>query len=293
MNRDMIKRIFILLTMLPSFAYSWGPLGHRVVGLIAESRISPRTEQAVRALLGNESLSDVANWADSLKSTGQYRKAVWYHFEKIPDNYLYLQNLKALPDWQKQKGGVVTAILEANKVLRDTRAPFEEKRDALKFLVHFVGDIHQPLHTGRPEDNGGVKVKVIWFGEESNLHRLWDSSMIYSGHRPKSDIEYLEYLERTFQNHQVRTEMDVEAWLNESLALREAAYDKIYETNQTLYQKLHLPEVDRRIYESGLRLADMLNQIFVNAPMPSWEAELRVRIEEIIGKIEGVITFKP
>lgn len=289
----MVKRILLLITMLPSLAYSWGPTGHRVVGLLAESRLNPHTQQAVQKLLGKETLSDVANWADSLKSTGQYKRAVWYHFEKIPDNLSYLENLAALPQWQQQKGGVVTVILEANRILRDSQATFEEKRDALKFLVHYVGDIHQPFHTGRPEDNGGVKIKVMWFGEESNLHRLWDSSMIYTGHKGFSDHDYAQYLEQKFRNHRVRLKMDVEGWLNESLALREAGYDKIYETDQVKYQALHLPEVDQRIYEAGLRLADMLNDIFANAPIPASEQDLRIKIEEIIGKVERVISLKP
>jgi len=297
-----IKKIFFAFLFLPLQCLAWGPIGHCTVGLIAEANLTPQAKNAISKILGGQSLGDVANWADSLKSTGDYRQAIWYHFEKIPDNVKYLDNLNAQSAKQKTKGGVVAAILVANDTLRKTTATAREQTDALKFLVHFVGDIHQPLHTGRPEDNGGVKVDTVWFGMPMSLHKIWDSGMIGSGHgdiftdsQPLNQVTqvYANYLVQKFSGTSVNTAMDVETWLNESLALRAAAYDKLYESDPVQYQKMHLPEIDLRIYSAGLRLAHMINDIYANSPVPKTEMNLWQDIENILGDLYSVIRLNP
>lgn len=298
-----MKKFLCALTfVLMSFnAAAWGPVGHRTVALIAEQQLTPQARDQVRQLLGSQSLADVANWADGVRRSGKYTKTVWYHFEKIPDSTSYLDNLQSMPDWQKQKGGVVTAILRANDILRDTRASASEQADALKFLVHFTGDIHQPLHTGRPNDSGGNKLEVNWFGTSMPLHKVWDSGMMYSGHSdfldPRGNAatdseKYVKYLSASpFKGS---TDFDVEAWLNESMSIREPAYDPIYKTDQSKYQRLHLPEVDQRLQAAGYRLGALLNSIFARQPMPPVGQELKKNIENILKeRLEDAIDLRP
>jgi hypothetical protein len=171
-----------LILLFSSQAFAWGGLGHRTVARIAERNLLPHTAAQVGKLLGDQTLDRVASWADDVRSQGTYRATVWYHFEKMSDGVSFLDSLRALPDWQQKKGGIVGAILMANEILRSNKATPAEKTDALKFLVHFVGDIHQPLHTGRPADNGGSKITVTWFGETTSLHHVWDTAMILTGH---------------------------------------------------------------------------------------------------------------
>lgn len=297
-----IKIILLQILLTPLQVFSWGSIGHSTVGVIAQSNLTPKARAGVQRLIGSANLSDVANWADSLKSTTDYKQAVWYHFEKMPDNYTYLENLKALPDWQQKKGGVVSAILVANDILRKQGAPLKEQADALKFLVHFVGDIHQPFHSGRPEDNGGVKIDTIWFGQAMSLHKIWDSGMIMTGHEDivsmtlsvnEASRNYADYLARKYSSRTVNDSFDVESWLNESLDLRLEAYDPLYKTDQKKYQSLHMEEIDLRLYQAGLRLANMLNEIYAHQPTPRVETELWKNIEALVGKLENIVRLRP
>jgi len=304
------KLFLALVGVCCSQAMAWGGVGHRTTGVLAQAHLLPHTAAEVAKLLGDESLADVANWADRVRDNGNsYRQTVWYHFEKVADGLTYLENLEVLPDWQKKKGGTIGAILMASKILRDPQATVGERAEALKFLVHFVGDVHQPLHTGRPHDNGGSKVQVNWFGTKMSLHRVWDSAMIMTGHPDlvkfvenenelaselKSSSEaYAEFLRERHGHTPVDGTMNVEGWFNESLALRAGAYDPIYNTDQALYQSLNLPEIDSRIYLAGVRLAGLLNSIFSGQPVPQSQIFLWEDIEYIVGDLNDVISFKP
>lgn len=298
-----MKKITMLALMMSSFsAFAWGPVGHRAIGLIADAQLTPGAKAAVQNLLGQSSMADVANWADSVRSSGHYKQTVWYHFEKLADGTNYIDDLKSMPTWQQKKGGVAAAILESERIVRNTKASSSERTDALKFLIHFIGDLHQRLHTGRPEDNGATKIDVTWMGTDMNLHRVWDSGMIDTGHAELWDsgagsveksVAYAGFLKSHFASKTISTEMNVEAWLNESMVMRPAVYNKIYETDQDKYQEIHLPEIDLRIYSAGLRLAATINMIFAGTPVPQHESDLIKKIETIVGPIDQWISLRP
>lgn len=283
-------------------ALAWGPLGHQTIAVIAETNLTPAAREYVKVRLGKQSLADVASWADSVVRDPQYLGSLWYHFEKIPDGLSYLDNLRAMPDWQWRKGGVVEAILVANATLRDTQAAPAARKNALMFLVHLVGDIHQPLHTGRPADRGGVNIKLDWYGTTVSLHRVWDTGLLLTGHRDlfpngistrAASRAYADYLIRAYARKAFTTEMDVEGWLNESLAIRPAAYDPDYVRNPERYQQRHLEQIDGRIYVAGLRLARLLNDIAAGNPVPARETELWTSIDNILGDPRQFIHLQP
>lgn len=283
-------------------AGAWGPLGHRAIAGIAAENLTPAARDFVASRLAGETLADVANWADSVTRDPRYPGSIWYHFEKIPDGVSYLDNLRALPEWQRKKGGAVAAILAANEVLRDPHASRRAQTLALKFLIHLVGDIHQPLHTGRPADKGGVSIKIKWFGTAMSLHRVWDSGLILTGHRdlfppgmsPRAaGAAYARYLADHFTGQPVAVAMDVEGWLNESLALRPGAYDPEYLTDQAQYQARHLEPIDRQVYAAGVRLARLLNDIAAQEPVPVRETELKNQIEIVTGDLPCYIHLRP
>ena len=283
-------------------AEAWGPLGHRAIAVIAEKNLTPDAKVFVENRLSDEAMADIASWADSVTRDPRYPGSIWYHFEKMPDGAGYLDNLRALPNWQRKKGGAVAAILAANDILRDPQALLRSQTLALKFLIHLVGDVHQPLHTGRPEDKGGVSLKIEWFGTPMSLHRVWDSGLIASGHpdlfppgmsQRAAGAAYAQYLVAHFAGQLVTTEMDAEGWLNESLALRPGAYEPEYLTDQAQYQARHLEQIDRRVYEAGLRLARMLNDIAAQKPVPGRETELKNQIEIVTGDLQRYIRLRP
>ncbi|MEK7354821.1 MAG: S1/P1 nuclease [Bdellovibrionota bacterium] len=296
------KFILVATLLISVHSFAWGPIGHRAGGLIAQENLTPQAKVEVAKLLGKENLGDVANWADEIKSGSQYKQAIWYHFEKIEDDDTYIETLQATPEAARKRGGLMAAILLSEDILRSKKASTLDKTVALKFLVHFVGDLHQPLHSGRPADKGGVTLPVTWFGMQTSLHGVWDSRMIKTGHediftraaqRADDGATYAEYLQTELKNTKVDTKTHIEGWLEESMALRLGAYDKTYVSDQTRYQSIHLKEIDVRVYESGLRLAAMLNDIYAGAPFPTADSDLHKRVENIVGSLDKIVNYKP
>lgn len=299
-----MQKIVVLFSLFFSIcAFGWGSVGHRASGLIADAHLNQNSRLAISQILDQPSLADVANWADTIKSGNTYLATHWYHFEKIADGFNYLHNLQVMPKEQQALGGIMQAILVCQDILRSKTASKAEKADALKFITHFIGDIHQPLHTGRPEDNGATKIPVTWFGTAMSLHGVWDYGMIETGHkdiiRPGMTLEqaslaYAQYLAQgALRARIIYQQSSIETWLNESIRLRGPSYDPIYNTDQARYQSLNLPYLDARVLYSGLRLADTLNQIFAQLPPPSQEIVFRQQIEAIVGAIAKIINIKP
>lgn len=302
----MKNKILGILIVVAVKSFGWGALGHRTVGLIAEANLTPKAKAAVKYLLNNQSLGDAANWADSIKSGSTYQQTKRYHYEGIPGGMSYLDYLKNQSPTDRILGGTVEAMLVARDILRGTASNRavnpQEKVDALKFLAHFVGDIHQPLHTGRPEDRGGNDISVNWAGTPLNLHSLWDTGMIYSGHTDlfnpgtpidQASVTYGKFLSKT--NERIAFQRsDFDTWVFESVAIRESGvYDRSYQNNQAVYQKTMLPVLDKRILMAGLRLADTLNQIFESAPIPEAELTFRKQVEMIVGNLYQFISLNP
>ena len=249
--------VLLMTCSLPGSA--WGVTGHRVVGQIAENHLTPRAAQAVRDLLGFNSLAEVSTWADEVRASVPWRHTTTWHYVNFAPGEQEYETAKKNPE-----GDAVTAMRWCETTLRNPASGREEKIAALKFLVHFVGDIHQPMHAGRAEDRGGNLTEVHWMfdKEPANLHWVWDSSII--------DTENLSFTEWTrFLDHPTEGEIrewqasDYADWANESRRLSERCYG--FEKGQPLgypYFTTHLPLVRQRLLQAGVRLAGKLNAIF-------------------------------
>lgn len=252
--------LIIAAGMLGQPLFAWGPIGHRIIGRIAQNHLTPEAARAVDALIGPETLAQVSTWADFIKSDPAWEKASPWHYVDIPDGETYA-TMKKNP-----KGDVVWAIRHFSAVLRDPKASRSDKQVALKFLVHFVGDVHQPLHVGRPSDRGGNDIKVTWHGQPANLHQVWDSFMI-----DDQKLSYTEYA--AFLDHptpeQIKHWQDsgVLDWVRESYDLRKQAYDIGNGQLGFKYTYKNLPIVEHRLLQAGVRLAGLLNSIF-SPPAP-------------------------
>ena len=168
---------------------------------------------------------------------------------------------------------MVEAFQRMDATLRDPGAPAPERAKALRFLAHFIGDLHQPLHVGRRDDRGGNEILVTWQGEVSNLHHVWDSDMIDATRLSFS--EYAEFIDHASDEEiaawQGSTLLD---WIAESGALREQVYDIGFGRLGADYSYRNLPVVERRMLQAGVRLAGLLNSIFTPPP-PAPAAEPR------------------
>ncbi len=247
---------FLLFMFLALQAGSWGLTGHRAIGRIAEYHLSKKASKAVRKILGHETLADVANWMDFIKSEPAYDYMKPWHYVTIPDGQTYATAEKA------PEGDVIWAINTFIGQLKSDTLTLDEQRFAIKALVHFIGDIHQPLHVGTGKDRGGNDVKLNYFWESSNLHRVWDSGMI-----DKQQLSYTEWaihLNHTTKEQVARWQAaSVNDWAMESMALRASVYAIGDGKNLGYrYNYDHLAEVEQRLLQAGVRLAGVLNAIF-------------------------------
>lgn len=248
-----MTRIITLFVLLMTFAVpvmAFGPTGHRAIGLIAEQHLNEAAREQVRAILGHQSLAEVATWSDEIRSDDSWDHASSWHWVTIEDKDTYASSRK------NPKGDVIMKTREFITTLGNPKSSRQEKALALKWLVHLVGDIHQPLHVGRGADRGGNEIKAEWFRKPTNMHRIWDSEMIES-----TRLSYTELA--AFANKATSTEVsrwqksNVLDWAGESIELRSAVYtvpDNPYE-----YSYQNLPIVKRRLSQAGVRLAGIIN----------------------------------
>lgn len=223
-----IARLLVLIALLPSPLLAWGAKGHSVVAEIAERGLSPNVAQQVRDLTYAAPLRDSASLPDDWRAQetrGERQGNTGaLHYSNIPNDIATFDRARDCKDEQ-----CVVAGIEKNiAVLRDRTQSKDKRREALVFVVHFIGDIHQPLHaaggqvkneqTGAMEpDLGGNKVKVRYLGTETNLHSVWDSMLIEWG--PPTVDEYatrlldIELRGRPIAELQGGTPID---WINES-----------------------------------------------------------------------------
>jgi hypothetical protein len=251
----------LLFLALPPAALAWGPIGHRIVGRIAQDHLSEAAARGVEAILGSESLAQAATWPDEIRSDPAWDNAKPWHFISIDDGETYETTAK------DPAGDVVEAIGRFTKVLQDAQSTHEQKVQALRFLVHFVGDVHQPLHVGRRADRGGNSINVTWFGEKTNLHEVWDEKIIEANKLSYSELaDFIDHPTDT----EVRTwqESEAVAWATESQAVRARVYDIGDGKLSYLYAYLNDPLVRRRMLQAGVRLAGILNAMF-DSPGPS------------------------
>ena len=255
----MKKSLLMLCSVLVSAqAFGWGATGHRVAARIAENYLTPEARIAVEEILGSETLAEASTWPDFMRADPAefwQKTANPWHYVTVPPGKTY-QDVGA-----PEQGDAVSALADFSQTVRDRQASAEERARALRFIIHIVGDLHQPLHVGNGEDRGGNDFGITYFGEPSNLHRLWDSQLI--------DAKQLSYTEMTgWLNARIspadfRTwnTPDPMVWVAESADIRERIYpddrdlrwDYGYKWTDTLYTRLQ---------QAGVRTAVYLNDLF-------------------------------
>lgn len=250
-----------LLLYLPIQSMAWGLLGHRVVGQIAESYLNKQTSREIKLILGNENLAMASNWADFIKSEPSYNYINNWHYINLPAGLNEEQLDFALK--RDTITDIYTKILFLSDELKNKNLEQKKKVMYLRLLIHFVGDIHQPMHAGRFEDLGGNKIQLTWFGQNTNLHRVWDSDLIDS--QQLSYTEYsrsINFIDKN-QLHSLQSQ-DTAQWVKDSYRISEKLYAKVNIGDKLGYRYIYdnIEIANQQLLKGGIHLAALLNSIF-------------------------------
>ena len=269
-----------LVVNVPDSA-AWGPQGHSVIGLIADGHLKPEVKELIAKKFNINSLADVATWADRTRKKRKEESS--WHYTNIEEGEWTYNAERDCPD-----GACVTEkIHEFSGILRSTSLR-ERKKDALKFLVHFVGDVHQPLHLGNLKDRGGGTLRFLYKGKDVSLHYLWDGGLIdWDGEPPQvnerrhtpppkarslfppgvareSLLKYAARLNGRVSEEEVSawSLSTVSDWANESRSLAlKVAYRVDKGGLSKAYIKRGREVINLRLTQAGVRLAHLLNTI--------------------------------
>lgn len=247
--------LLLLVCFVGTSSHGWGVTGHRASGWIAEQYLSGKAKKKVRAVLHQQSLAIVSTWMDEIRSDSTYNYTADWHWVTVETGKTYAESPK------NPNGDVIMTLQRVIAELKSHKLDEKKEEEALKMLVHLVGDIHQPLHVGCCDDQGGNKVKVKWFRNDSNLHRVWDSEMI-----DDTRLSYTEFAQALGQPDKATVaqwqKASVLDWANESMMYRKEVYD-IKDGNLSYrYSYLHLQSAKDRVLKAGIRLAGILNEIY-------------------------------
>jgi len=259
-----MSRWVFLLLLVPSTVFAWGGDGHRIVCAIAWDEMRPSTRSRVEQLLdvkGKEAFADACNWADQYRP--QHPETAPWHFVNVP---VGSKRVDVGRDCAEPASCIVVQIGRHIAVLNGG-APKDEQAMALKFVTHFVGDIHQPLHASYAEDRGGNRIRGEFMGRKMDMHAVWDSGLIAADGRPWQEIATELRRRVTMKKRRTWAKAAPAAWANESLAagqrraMRYSAQSQGF-TWGTDYARANMPVARDRLSRAGIRLANTLNVAF-------------------------------
>lgn len=241
---------------------SWGVVGHRTIATIAGNHLTPAAQAGIRKLMGDTTLADISTWADEVRSADPvFASTGPWHYINLSSGYNYNQFVDAV---NKAKApNVYTALQKCVADLKSDTTTLRYRRIALKFVVHLVGDLHQPMHVSHAEDQGGNLVQVTFNGDPTNLHSLWDSRLIGRHPMPVSMMA-TEFDKATPQEITAWQNDDEMKWLYESYLISEQIYIAAAKNPKFTddYYNIAMPVVQKRLLQAGIRLAGLLNGIY-------------------------------
>jgi hypothetical protein len=260
--KKIIVSFAIFITISTSAFGWWGQTGHRIVGEIADIYLTNKARKAIRDILGNESIAISSNWADFIKSDTAYNYLSPWHYVNVKQGLSQTEFNSVLA-----RDTIADAFTKLNFLigeLKNKQLPSDKKQMYLRLLIHIVGDIHQPLHVGRQEDLGGNRIRVLWFGDSTNLHSVWDDKMIAS-----QDLSYTEYVKAinhcTKEQRKEWQQQSLSEWFYDSYLKAGKVYSSVSQSNQRLsfrYNYDHIAMLNDQLMKAGVRLAGLLNKIF-------------------------------
>jgi hypothetical protein len=255
-----VKSVVVLIGFaMHSVALAFGAEGHRVAGAIAESYLCAEARAWVAPLLEGSTLANAGVWADAIRDDPAWAHTKSWHFINVGDDASLAGAARAGED------NVLAAIRRAERDLADPRLTSGERATALRFFVHFVADVHQPLHVGRAGDRGGNEVAIRWGEESMSLHELWDARLLLrsTGVRDR-DLAFAIGALAVGQEAPWRSGGPLD-WAEESRAYRPLIYalprGRGRRQVSDRYVAMARNVVSLRLAQAGVRIADRLNRL--------------------------------
>lgn len=259
----MKNRLYLAIVLACTFTcecLGWGQKGHDTVCAIAQNHLTDKSKAIANDLLEGRSLVYWANWLDNASNTPEYAYSKTWHYKDVEMGKDYDE----MPD--AEKGDLVTALNAQIKKLneyQEGKCNKEEATLALKMLIHLLGDMHQPMHMGRVSDLGGNRHPVQFFNNQTNLHSVWDSQVLESGHK-WSHTEWVEEIDRGLVDESAIVSGSIDDWARETWKLSIEVYlGSPIDTKLSYdYVAKWTPVIEQQLLKGGLRLAHVLNTIF-------------------------------
>jgi len=249
----LISSFCLMFSSTPAFC--WDLNGHQTVALIAQSRLTPEASAVIARLLAQEpgsTLVSIASWADEYRDSSNTR----WHYVNFPRDNCHYQAARDCPD-----GECVVAKIDSFNAVLHSNASDASKLEALKFLVHLVGDIHQPLHAGFGYDKGGNLYQIQYQNDGTNLHALWDTAMVEQFQ--ESPKQLAETITSNYANAVSGITLDggPAMWAEQSCTIVAATgfYPRHNVTQK--YLQHFAPLAQLQLLRAGVRLADLLNTL--------------------------------
>ena len=255
---------FLACLLTGSAAYAWGGDNHRVICGIAWEETTPAARERIADILGaggRDAFAESCLWADVYRDEG-HRETEGWHYVNVPIGATAVDPAR---DCKEPESCVLTQIDRQIAILKG-KASAPDKAMALKFLAHFVGDLHQPLHAGHAEDRRGGTFKGTFLGQPYDFHWLWDDGLTTALHRPWRDMANQLRDNLTAAKRRAWLASKPIDWANESLAIANdpatdyADHGKPFDLGAD-YQQKQLPIIFDRLSRAGARLGGLLTQV--------------------------------
>jgi hypothetical protein len=258
---NLLTKTILALAMLAHSvaAFGWGEKGHNVVAHIAQRHLTPKTEREVKRLLDGHNMAYWSKWADDLRGDPLYDFSNTWHYANAEGESTYAEMTK------NPAGDVYTAVNLCVEQLTAKGQSDSLRTMYLRFLIHFIGDMHCPMHAGKVSDEGGNRHPVVFMGTPTNLHRIWDSPMIDVAHA-WSSIEWaynIDFAMSRTQRQQLQAGAVLD-WMEQTVLLAKDIYANSPQDADLSwdYVRLYSPPLESQLLKGGYRLARVLNGIF-------------------------------
>ena len=250
--------LLVVSLMWSLSALAWGQKGHDVVACIAERHLTPAAAANLAAALGGRSAVYYSNWMDNASHTDEYSHTLTWHYANVDEGYTFA----TMP--RNTEGDIVSALEMLIAELEQGGLEPERELLDLKMVIHLVGDLHCPMHTGRKSDRGGNDRPVWFFSKSTNLHSIWDTDLVEAAHK-WSYTEWCDQIDRPVTSEpEVDTGGSIVDWFGQTQEICTEIYAATPVGTRVSFDYIarYAPVIERQLLRGGLRLAALLNRIY-------------------------------